>query len=163
MMAWSSSYDTTTLVLELQSYPLLYTIPMKPPLCGFGTSFRILESFMMVGFVGLIGCTASQPIEPNPIGKALLGKSKQALVACAGNPLKETKTAEGTVLSYYKEAPMLEESFSLSKGSTSGAHHGCWAHLLMEADRVVGVEYRSVPRSIHATDHCEEIFQACVP
>lgn len=149
-------------VLELQSYPLLYTTPMKIPLCGFGTSFRILESFMMVGFVGLIGCTASQPIESSPIGKALLGKSKQELVACAGNPLQETKTAKGTVLTYYKEAPMLEESFASSKGSRSGVHHGCWAHLLMEADRVVGVEYKSVPPSVDATDHCEEIFHTCV-
>ena len=157
-----SGYDTTSLVLELQSYPLLYTTPMKIPSCGFGTSFRILESFMMVGFVGLIGCAASQPIEPKPTGKALLGKSKQELVSCAGNPLKESKTTEGTVLAYYKEAPMLEESFSLSKGSTSGVHHGCWAHLLMEDDRVVGVEYRSVPRSVDSTDHCEEIFHTCV-
>ena len=52
-------------------------------------------------------------MDPNPIGKALLGKSKQELVACAGNPLEETKTAEGTVLAYYKEAPMFEESFCL--------------------------------------------------
>ena len=110
----------------------------------------------------LIGCAASQPIAPNPIGKALLGKSKQELVACAGNPHQETKTTEGTVLTYYKEAPMFEESLSFSKGSRSGVHHGCWAHLLMEEDRVVGVEYRSVPRSVDATDHCEEIFHTCV-
>ena len=47
------------------------------------------------------------------------------------------------------------------KGSRAGAHHGCWAHLLMGEDRVVGVEYRSVPPSVHATDHCEEIFHTC--
>jgi len=116
----------------------------------------------MVGLVGLIGCAASQPIELNPIGKALLGKSKQELVACAGSPLEETKTAEGTVLTYYKEASMFEESLPLSKGSSSGVHHGCWAHLLMGDDRVVGVEYRSAPRSVDATDHCEEIFHTCV-
>jgi hypothetical protein len=132
------------------------------PLLGSGTPGLILEFLLMVGFVGLIGCAASQPIAPNPIGKALLGKHKQELVSCAGNPLEETKTAEGTVLTYYKEAPMFEESFSLSKGSTSGAHHGCWAHLLMGDDRVVGVEYRSAPRSVDSTDHCEEIFRTCV-
>ena len=132
------------------------------PLLGSGTPGLILEFLLMVGCVGLIGCAASQPIESNPIGKALLGKSKQELVACAGNPLQETKTAEGTVLAYYKEAPMFEESFSFSKGSRSGAHHGCWAHLLMGDDRVVGVEYRSAPRSVDATDHCEEIFHTCV-
>jgi hypothetical protein len=112
--------------------------------------------------VWLIGCAASQSMAPSQTGKALLGKSKQELVACAGNPLQETKTAEGTVLSYYKEAPMFEESFSHSKGSRSGAHHGCWAHLLMGDEHVVGVEYRSVPQSVAATDHCEEIFHTCV-
>ena len=112
--------------------------------------------------VWLIGCAASLSTAPSPIGKALIGKSKQELVVCAGNPLQERKTDEGTVLSYYKEAPMFEESFSHSKGSRSGAHHGCWAHILMEEDRVVGVEYRSVPRSVGATDHCEEIFHTCV-
>ena len=123
---------------------------------------RAISALVVCTAAWLIGCAASQPIAPNPIGKALLGKSKQELVACAGNPLEETKTAEGTVLTYYKEAPMFEESFSLSKGSTAGAHHGCWAHLLMGDDRVVGVEYRSVPRSVNATDHCEEIFHTCV-
>ena len=132
------------------------------PLLGSSTPYRIFEFLIVVGFVGLIGCAASQPIEPNPVGKALLGKSTQELVACAGNPFHETKTAEGTVLSYYKEAPMLEESVPFLKGSRSGAHHGCWAHLLMGEDRVVGVEYRSVPTSVHATDHCEEIFHTCV-
>ena len=113
--------------------------------------------------VWLIGCAASRPIASIPIGIALLGKSKHELVACAGNPLQEMKRAGGTVLTYYKEAPIFDESFSLSKGSTSGVHHGCWAHLLLEDDRVVGVEYKSVPRSVNATDHCEEIFHTCVP
>jgi len=123
---------------------------------------RAISALVLCIAVWLIGCAVSQPIEPNPIGKALLGKSKQELVACVGNPLQETKTTEGTVLTYYKEASMLEESFSFSKGSRSGVHHGCWAHLLMGDDRVVGVEYRSAPRSVDATDHCEEIFHTCV-
>ena len=123
---------------------------------------RAISALVLCIAVWLIGCAASQPIEPNPIGKALLGKSKQELLACVGNPLQETKTIEGTVLTYYKEASMLEESFSFSKGSRSGVHHGCWAHLLMGDDRVVGVEYRSAPRSVEATDHCEEFFHTCV-
>jgi hypothetical protein len=123
---------------------------------------RAISALVLCIAVWLIGCAASQPIEPNPIGKALLGKSKQELLACVGNPLQETKTIEGTVLTYYKEASMLEESFSFSKGSRSGVHHGCWAHLLMGDDRVVGVEYRSAPRSVDATDHCEEFFHTCV-
>jgi hypothetical protein len=135
---------------------------MRIPLLGSGTPYPIVELLLIISFVGLIGCAASQPVAPNPIGRALLGKSKQELLACAGSPLQESKTAEGIVLTYYKEAPMLEESFASSKSSRSGAHHGCWAHLLMADDRVVGVEYRSVPRSIDATDHCEEIFHVCV-
>jgi len=123
---------------------------------------RTISALVLYSAVWLIGCAASQPIEPTPIGKALLGKGKQDLVACVGSPLQETKTTEGTVLTYYKEASMLEESFPFSKGSRSGVHHGCWAHLLMGDDRVVGVEYRSVPRSVDATDHCEEIFHTCV-
>jgi hypothetical protein len=71
---------------------------------------RAISSLVVCTAVWLIGCAAPQPLEPSPIGKALLGKSQQELVACAGNPLRETKTVEGTVLSYYKEAPMLEES-----------------------------------------------------
>jgi hypothetical protein len=124
---------------------------------------RAISALVLCIAVWLIGCAASQPIAPSPIGKALLGKSKHELVACAGNPLQEMQMAEGTVLTYYKEAPMFDESFSLSKGSTSGVHHGCWAHLLLDDDRVVGIEYRSVPRSVSATDHCEEIFHTCVP
>jgi hypothetical protein len=135
---------------------------MRRPSFRFDTPFRILESFILVGCVWLIGCAASQPMAPNPIGKALLGKSRQELVSCAGNPLQETKTAEGIVLTYYKEAPMLEESFYSSKGSVSRAHHGCWAHLLMGNDRVAGVEFRSAPQSDAAMDHCEEIFHSCV-
>jgi hypothetical protein len=135
---------------------------MRIPLLGSGTPYPIVELLLLISFVGLIGCVASQPVEPNPIGRALLGKSKQELLACAGSPLKESKTAEGIVLTYYKEAPMFEESFASSKSSMSGAHHGCWAHLLMADDRVVGVEYGSVPRSVDATDHCEEIFHTCV-
>src|SRR5437016_12576185 len=95
---------------------------------------RAISALVLCIAVWLIGCAASQPIEPNPIGKALLGKSKQALVACAGNPLAETKTAEGTVLTYYKEAPRFEESFSFSKVSRSGAHPGSWAALLLCSD-----------------------------
>lgn len=115
----------------------------------------------MVGFAWLIGCAASPPTEPSPVQKALIGKSKHELTVCASHALEETETPEGTVVKYYKEAPMFEESTVASKTSSAGVHHGCWAFLLLADDRVVGVEYRSVPHSIDATDHCEEIFQRC--
>jgi len=123
---------------------------------------RTISALVLCSAVWLIGCAASQPIEPNPIGKVLLGKSKQELVACVGNPLQETKTTEGTVLTYYKEASMLEESFPFSKGSRAGAHRGCWASLLLADDRVTGVEYRAAPSTLNTDDLCERIFETCV-
>jgi len=123
---------------------------------------RTISALVLCGTIWLIGCAGSQPIEPNPIGKALLGKSKQELVACVGNPLQETKTTEGTVLTYYKEASMLEESFPFSKGSRAGAHRGCWASLLLADDRVTGVEYRAAPSTLNTDDLCERIFETCV-
>ena len=141
------------------NYSLRYCALQKTMQAGM---IRAISSLVVCTAVWLIGCAASQPIEPNPVGKALLGKSKQELVACAGNPLQETKTVEGTVLTYYKEAPMLEESLPFLKGSRPGVHHGCWAHLLMGDDLVVGVEYRSAPPSVQETDECEEIFHTCV-
>jgi len=126
-----------------------------------GTRFLVAEAFIISGCIWLIGCATSQPIEPHPIGQSLLGKNRQALVACAGNPIQEMNTAEGTVLKYYKEAPMFEESSVFSKSSGTGVHHGCWTYLFLVGDRVVGMEYRSVPSSFDATDHCEETFQAC--
>ena len=123
---------------------------------------RTISALVLCSAVWLIGCAAPQPIEPNPIGKALLGRSKQELVACVGNPLQETKTTEGTVLTYYKEASMLEESFPFSKGSRAGAHRGCWASLLLADDRVTGVEYRAAPSTLNTDDLCERIFETCV-
>jgi hypothetical protein len=122
---------------------------------------RAIPSLVVGIAIWIAGCAASQPIEPSPVQKALIGKSKQELASCAGHALEETKTTEGIVLKYYKEAPMFEESSVFSKSSRAGAHHGCWAYLLLTDDRVVGVEYRSVPHAVDATDHCEEIFQAC--
>jgi hypothetical protein len=122
---------------------------------------RAIPSLTVCVAVWLVGCAASQPIEPSSVQKALIGKSKEELASCAGHALEETKTVAGTVLKYYKEAPMFEESSVFSKTSRAGVHHGCWAYLLLLDDRVVGVEYRSVPQSFNATDHCEEIFHVC--
>ena len=90
---------------------------MRMPSFGSDTPLLILESLMMVGFVWLIGCAASQPIEPSPIGKALLGKNKQELVVCAGSPLKESKTAEGIdlLVSELKKIDCFKE---VSRGAT---------------------------------------------
>jgi hypothetical protein len=124
---------------------------------------RAIPSLTLGIAIWLVGCAASQPIEPKPAGKALLGKSKQELVSCAGNPLQETKTAEGTVVKYYKEASMLEESSPFLKGSRPGVHHGCWASLLIQNDQITGVEFRTVPKGAEKEDdECKAIFQGCV-
>lgn len=56
---------------------------------------------------------------------------------------------------------MFEESFMGSKGSRSVTHHGCWASISISEDRVIGVEYKSVPTPGIADDHCDEIFENC--
>lgn len=124
--------------------------------------FMYLRMPAFLTLVLITACTTTPGAPNDEIRKSLLGKSKADILSCAGIPVQENQTTQGLVLRYYKEAPMFEESFSFSKGSRSGVHHGCWAHLLMGEDRVVGVEYRSVPISVDATDHCEEIFRACV-
>lgn len=57
---------------------------------------------------------------------------------------------------------MFEESRPFLKGSQPGVHHGCWASLLIENDRVTGVEFRTVPERVEPhNDECMEIFQGC--
>ena len=77
--------------------------------------------------------------------------------------IQETKTTEGTMLKYYEEASMLEESFPFFKGSMSGAHRGCWAALLLADDRITGVEYGAAPSTLNTDDLCERIFETCGP
>ncbi len=67
-----------------------------------------------------------------------------------------------TVLKYYKEASILEESFPASKGSVARIHHGCRATLALKNDRVEGIQYNSVPSSYKDEDHCDEIFENCI-
>jgi hypothetical protein len=67
-----------------------------------------------------------------------------------------------TVLQYYREALMVEESFAGSKGSRAGVHRGCWASVIIEEDRVADVHYRFAPSFVDASHDCEAIFEACV-
>jgi len=109
------------------------------------------------------GC-ASGPQEqiPQPAAQKLLGKSQADILQCAGNSLEQTSHGQGLVLRYYKEASMFEESRPFLKGSQPGMHHGCWASLLIENDRVTGVEFRTVPEGAEPHgDECEELFQGC--
>jgi len=116
----------------------------------------------LAGSVSVIGCTASSGQHHNLARQAMIGATKDSVVACAGTPVQEIQTDEGNVLRYYKEAPMFEESTVFSKGSRPGVHHGCWANLLVVKDRIVGAEYRSAPESLEDFSLCEQIFEPCV-
>jgi hypothetical protein len=118
---------------------------------------------MAIGFAVVIflGCATIHQAPHVSLPETLIGKSRQDLLACAGSPLREIPVAGGIILNYYKEASMFEKSFPGSKASRSGAHHGCWARISISEDRVIGIEYRSVPTAGIADDHCDEIFQKC--
>lgn len=113
-------------------------------------------------FMGLVGCATPAEVGRYPNQDKMVGKSKAALLACAGTPLKEISDKELTLLRYYKEAPMLEESRPFGKGSAATIHHGCWATVVIENDRVAEVRYRFVPPTFDASDECEEIFEPCL-
>ena len=108
------------------------------------------------------GCATPTSEKSYPAQHALIGKPRQAVVSCAGPPVGETRSGKAAVLAYYREAPMMEESFMGTKGSVPRPHHGCRAKVTLEDDTVVSVTYQSVPSSIAAEDHCEEIFENCV-
>jgi hypothetical protein len=123
----------------------------------------VLVSILAVlAWLQVSGCATPAMDKSYSAQHALIGKPRQVVLSCAGQPLGETTRGKASVLIYYKEAPMLEESFMGSKGSLPRAHHGCRAKVTLEDDKVVSVTYQSVPSSIGAEDHCEEIFENCV-
>ena len=123
----------------------------------------VLVSILAVlAWLQVSGCATPTTEKSYPVQQALIGKSRQVVLSCAGQPLGETTSGKAAVLTYYKEAPMLEESFMGTKGSMPRAHHGCRAKVTLENDKVVSVTYQSVPSSFAAEDHCEEIFENCV-
>ena len=111
----------------------------------------------------IIGCAEAPPKGPvaYPAQQALIGKSKQKVFACAGKPEGEKTQGDLTVLTYYKEASLLEESFPEARSSFSKVHHGCRATVVLQGDRITEVRYESVPSSYQDEDHCEEIFELC--
>lgn len=124
---------------------------------------RHLATLVVLVATGLqFACHSTPPItEGYPHQQALRGKSKQEVLACAGAPLQEREEGALTTLRYYKEAPLLEESMVGSKGSRPTVHHGCWATVILQDQRVEQVRYRFVPSSVDASNDCEEIFANC--
>jgi hypothetical protein len=124
----------------------------------------IIFLILLIG-VGYTGCTTTPSetaIPPSPTQKALIGKTRQELMSCTNVQPEESVVGDLTVLRYYKEASILEESFPASKSSVARIHHGCRATLGLKNDRVEGVQYDSVPSSYKDEDHCDEIFENCL-
>lgn len=109
------------------------------------------------------GCAGPKPAPVGVNGETLIGLTQERLHTCAGAPLRVMSHPASTLLLYYREAAMFEESFGGGKGSKPGYHHGCWATLLVEEGRVTGVEFRPVPQPDADTHECQEIFAACAP
>lgn len=119
-----------------------------------------LLNILLTGFV--LGCQTRPPVtEGYPHQQALQAKTLQEVLACAGNPLQKREDGPVTMLRYYREAPLLEESMVSSKGSRPTVHHGCWATVILKDQRVDRVRYHFVPSSVDASNDCEEIFANC--
>ena len=124
----------------------------------------ILFLGLIVASGGFLSSCTGQPLAP-PLEHPhfLLNMPKATLLNCAGMPSQEiTASAHVKQLKYYREQSMLNESLIVSKSSTPGRHHGCWARILLEDDKVTGVEYLPVPEG-STNNLCEEIFTDCVP
>jgi hypothetical protein len=108
-----------------------------------------------------VGCSTPATVGEYPNQQRVAGQSKAAILACAGAPKKEIEESGLTLLRYYREAPILEESQPVGKGSVSTIRHGCWATVILKNDRVVDVHYRFAPPTFDASNDCEEIFDSC--
>jgi hypothetical protein len=124
---------------------------------------RTVRLAMILGFCAYGGCATPDLEHVLPNRDATIGMTKEALLQCAGQPIREEVQNRRVIFHYYKEAPMLQESFPGTKGSFPRPHHGCWASVLLEGDRVTDIGYRSVPPSIDALAQCEAIFEPCHP
>ena len=122
-----------------------------------------LLALMLLGIVQiwLTSCSTPAHVGEYPNQQRMVGKSKSSILACAGTPHKETSDGERTFLRYYREAPILEESRPVGKGSFATIRHGCWATVILIDDRVVDVHYRFVPPTFDASNDCEDIFDSC--
>ncbi|WHZ29541.1 MAG: hypothetical protein OJF51_004343 [Nitrospira sp.] len=127
----------------------------------FGKKFASV-GMGILGLVWLTNCAEPARVGEYPNQKAMTGKTGSDILACAGRPTSERKENDVTVLRYYREAPILEESQPIGKSSVSTVRHGCWATVVLAEDRVIDIRYRFVPPSFDASNDCEEIFAPCM-
>lgn len=149
-------FEPVVVLPTVPDFYLMSTI-MRP------SRFRRHATLVILLATGLqLGCQGALPVTDGfPRQQGLRGKSKHEVVACAGTPLQEREEGPLTTLRYYKEAPLLEESMVSSKSSRPTVHHGCWATVLLQNQRVDQVRYRFVPSSVDASNDCEAIFANC--
>ena len=114
------------------------------------------------GFLSLVSCATPAQVGEYPNQQRMVGQSKSAILACAGLPRKELADGERTFLLYYREAPILEESRPVGKGSFATIRHECWVTIVLTDDRVIDVHYRFVPPTFDASNDCEEVFEPCL-
>ncbi len=114
-----------------------------------------------VVWLGFSGCPAAPSYRAYLAQRALMGKTKQEVVACAGQPVRESESGEVTVLTYYQEGETVELPPAVPKTSTPGMKHGCRATVLLKEDRVAGVQYEPVPDFMAGYHLCEGIFAPC--
>ena len=118
-----------------------------------------------LNWIGMTGCAPQIPSvvsAPASVETALVGKTKQELVACSAVAPNERILGDVTELMFYKEASLLEESFPVSRSNFATVHHGCLAHVQFKEGRVQSIHYHAVPPSYPDYDHCNEIFAACL-
>ena len=115
------------------------------------------------GMAWLTACATPAHVGTYPNQQRMAGAPKSTILACAGAPMKESSDGAFTILRYYREAPIMEESQPVGKGSVSTIRHGCWATVIMADDRVSHVRYQFVPPTFDASNDCEAIFEACSP
>ena len=133
----------------------------------FGIIIRASAATSAIAFsvwIGITGCAPQIPsmvAAPASVETALIGKTKQELVACSAVTPNERIVGDVTELMFYKEASLLEESFPVSKSNFATVHHGCLAHVHLKDGRVQSIHYHAVPPSYPDYDHCDNIFAAC--
>lgn len=123
--------------------------------------FWPVTGLLALTLLSIAGCATAAHVDEYPNQKRMIGKPKATVLACAGKPVKEQTRNDVTVLNYYREAPVLEESQPVGKGSVSTVRHGCWATVYITDNRVADVRYRFAPPTFDASDECEKIFESC--
>ncbi len=125
---------------------------------------RVVAVIGMGVAMGLLAGCATPDLDGGfPAQKALVGKTESAVTACAGTPKTKSTIGEETRLTYHRSAPTFEESFPASKSSLSPPHHACEAVVVLKGGRVSEVRFHPIPHSLGGVEHCEEIFQPCLP